>query len=361
MNMQNLENDTLQAATRALKEQTGMALTEVQGWPSQPGAGYDAVLETEDGDRLYVEVKLPAAQVNMGKLINQIREMPGKPILIADYINPNLAERLREQKIQFLDEAGNAYINLARRYIYIKGCKRLPRREQPGYARREKTGRAFQATGLKMLFAILCQPELLNAPYRTIAKVAGIANGTVGWVINDLKAGGLLVETNNKGRTITNYKKLFDLWVDAYPITLRPKLQRGQYIVEDPHWWGDFAIEQYQACWGGEIAAALLTEYLRPEIGTVYVNKQAFKSLMAAAKLRKPRTEQEYLTHRVDIYDAFWQHEDWLGNDIAYPHREKIVNPMIIYADLIATGDIRNAETARMIYEQHLPRYLRQD
>ena len=358
MNIHDLEADTLKAATKVLKEQTGMALTVVDGWAPAVGLGYDAILETEDGGRFYAEVKTPAARINMGKLVNQVREMPGPPIIVTDYINPNLAERLREQGVQFLDGVGNAYINQPQRYIFIKGCRK-PALEL--YEKKERTGRAFQATGLKMIFAILCQPDLLKAPYRTIAKVAGIANGTVGWVINDLKAEGLLIETKKTGRTINNHKKLFDLWVDAYPVALRPKLKRGQYIVEDPHWWKYFAIEQHEAYWGGETAAAILTDYLKPQEATVYVGRENFRELMATARLRKPRNEQENLTHKVHVYDAFWQHVDGWDNNAPILYQPKTVNPILIYADLIATGDVRNAEAARIIYEQHLPRHLRQD
>ena len=123
MNIQDLETDTLKAATDALKEQTGMALTAVDGWATTKDIGYDAMLETGDGGRFYAEVKAPAARINMGRLVNQVREIPGVPILVTDYINPKLADRLRQQEVQFLDGAGNAYINQPQRYIFIKGCK----------------------------------------------------------------------------------------------------------------------------------------------------------------------------------------------------------------------------------------------
>ncbi len=40
---------------------------------------------------------------------------------------------------------------------------------------------------------------------------------------------------------------------------------------------------------------------------------------------------------------------------------EDMVNPILIYADLIATGDQRNIETAKVIYDQYLIRYFRED
>ncbi|MBE3112412.1 MAG: hypothetical protein IMZ46_18205 [Acidobacteria bacterium] len=37
------------------------------------------------------------------------------------------------------------------------------------------------------------------------------------------------------------------------------------------------------------------------------------------------------------------------------------VHPLLIYADLVASGSDRNIETAKIIYEQHISRYLRED
>ena len=34
------------------------------------------------------------------------------------------------------------------------------------------------------------------------------------------------------------------------------------------------------------------------------------------------------------------------------------VHPILVYADLLATGNQRNIETARMIYEQHIVRLV---
>ena len=40
---------------------------------------------------------------------------------------------------------------------------------------------------------------------------------------------------------------------------------------------------------------------------------------------------------------------------------EDLVHPILIYADLLATGNERNIETARMIYDQHIVQLIRED
>ena len=50
----------------------------------------------------------------------------------------------------------------------------------------------------------------------------------------------------------------------------------------------------------------------------------------------------------------FWEFE--------YPWKNRnIVPPILIYADLLATGDTRNIETADIIYEQEIDRFIGKD
>ena len=56
----------------------------------------------------------------------------------------------------------------------------------------------------------------------------------------------------------------------------------------------------------------------------------------------------------IEILRVFWKFEtDELDKNT--------VPPLLIYADLLATGDARNIETARMIYEKELNKYIRED
>ncbi|MGA1867706.1 MAG: type IV toxin-antitoxin system AbiEi family antitoxin [bacterium] len=56
----------------------------------------------------------------------------------------------------------------------------------------------------------------------------------------------------------------------------------------------------------------------------------------------------------VEILERFWETvEIW--------QHEDMVHPILIYADLLATGNQRNIETAKMIYEQYIIRLIRED
>jgi len=192
----------------------------------------------------------------------------------------------------------------------------------------------------------------VNAPYREIAEVAGVALGTVGWIVTDLKDMGYIVEIDKRKRRLKGRKKLFHRWVEAYPEQLRPKLLIGKYTTTEPAWWKNTKFKKLAAYLGGEIAAEFLTHYLTPEIKTVYVREKP-QELLLAFKLRKdPHGD-------VELLKAFWNIKcDNINNK---GMDKKIVHPILVYADLLATGDPRNIETAEMIYAKNIAEHLRED
>ncbi len=290
---------------------------------------------------LFIEMKTHLTKAAVGAIAQQFKQYPEKGLLVADYINPVMAERLKELDIWFLDAAGNAYINEPPVLVYVKGNR--PEKLMGKTPKR----RAFQPTGLKVIYVFLCNPELVNAPYREIAAAADVALGTVGWVITDLKDLGHLVEMDKKKRRLIGLKKLFDRWVEAYPEQLKPKLLIGKFTTNEADWWKNKKLQNFDAYMGGEIAADYLTQYLIPEIKTVYVRGKP-QDLQLKFRMRKD-TDGE-----IELLKTFWNVEcDWPDN--------KIVNPILIYADLLATGDPRNIETAEMIYEKEIAQHLRED
>jgi len=56
----------------------------------------------------------------------------------------------------------------------------------------------------------------------------------------------------------------------------------------------------------------------------------------------------------VEIREQFWRF------DPKEPERD-MVHPILVYADLTATADARNIEAAKMIYEEHIERHLREN
>ncbi len=366
----NTEKELLDLAIEAVRRETGLQLGVQKREVRIENKYIDALLCVEGHkDQLAVEIKKWAQHINLGAVINQVKELPMKGLLVADYVNPVMATKLKEQDIQFIDTTGNAYINLPPTYVFVKGNRKTTVTNLKGIGNKTfganqprellKAGRAFQPTGLKVGYAFLCNPELINAPYRKIAVIADVAIGTIGWVIADLKDAGIILDKGKrKGRKIVNYKKFLDRWVENYPVKLRRKLVIGEFRTKNQAWWKKINITKYGAYWGGELAAAKYTKHLKPEIIFVYIKKEEVHNLLTRARLYK-----ETLDTNIDMFEKnanvimlepFWIEPFW-NDKFRY---DGYVNPVLVYADLIATGDPRNLETANRIYEEHITRHI---
>ena len=214
-------------------------------------------LECGDFERsLPVVVQTWAPQKDINALVSQIKSMPAKAILFADFVNPVMAEKFRQRSIAFVDCAGNLSIKNKPLNLYVKGKK-------PARLRSKRVrGRAFNAAGLKLIFAVFNQPLFLHASYRDISNKINIALGSVGPVIDDLYASGYILDDGE--RRLVNKKRLFERWVDGYLERLRPKQIMACYSCENKIWWQKADPCKIPGLWGGEVAIAKSTPFLMP-------------------------------------------------------------------------------------------------
>ena len=98
---QRTENQILELAIDAFNRETGVPVDIVTLQPKMGDRQYDAIVNI-DGHELMAEVKNHAQHGNLGAIIAQIQNMPRRGLLVADYVNPNMANVLRQQKIQFI-------------------------------------------------------------------------------------------------------------------------------------------------------------------------------------------------------------------------------------------------------------------
>lgn len=288
-----------------------------------------------------VDIKTTINKAAIGFLLQQKDKLPHQQLLIAKYITTYMAEDLRKNGIQFIDTAGNAYINHFPIYIYVKGNRPIDLFIQ------KQPKRVFKPTGLKMVYALLCNPDLINKPYRDIAKIADVALGTVGWIIRGLKELGFLIEMGKKGKKLLHKKELFNRWCTEYTEKLKPKLLLGRFNGPD-NWWKNYNLNPEHAQWGGEVAAYKLTKYLKPQDIIIYVERNNYNTIILENKLRKDDKGE------IELFERFWRLK---GAD----EFNNAVHPMLIYADLTGTGNQRNVETAKVVYEQYIIGYIGED
>jgi hypothetical protein len=291
--------------------------------------------------RYYVEVKANVTKTD--KLLVMMRKgrFEHPFLLVARYINGQMAEQLKQDGIEFIDTAGNAFINQPPLYIFVKGNKPTDIFKVPPIKR------AFKPAGLRTIYSFLCKPGLENKRYREIAGVTDVALGTVDWIMKELKELGFILDMGKRGNRLIQKEKLLQRWVTAYPEQLRPKLTLGRFRGEYG-WWQQKTLDPFKGQWGGEVAAAKLTQYLQPQIITIYTTPQQLNQLLIENKLKRDQIGD------VEILERFWKPaEPWTYKDV--------VHPILIYADLLATGNERNIETARIIYEQYIIQLIRED
>ena len=337
--MQNKEKDIVNKAIRQLEEATGFKTTlHFYDHPEKP----DAVLGINNEDYhidFNVEVKLFVNRARLGMIINQLRGMRGIPLLITEYINPALMETMEENQINFIDAAGNALIKVPPLFIKLTGNK-LDADNRIG-----TTKKTFNTAALQVIFTLLCNPGIENRTIRVIEENTGVATGTVYNTIQELIEQGYLLKRDFQRYKLIKKNRLLEEWVTLYPERLRQKYMLNRYQIGENQI-NNLQLKNYNALWGGEEAAARLTNYLKPFIYTIYIGERQGEFILMNRLKKDPNG-------RLILMKKFWnfQNDDYPG----------LTHPILVYADLLATGDSRNIETAKIIYEKDIVRYIQED
>lgn len=336
------EQTLLNRALEAFENVTGLR-TKVK--PARP-RGFpeaDAFIEiSSQGSqwRFAVEIKLRLTDTQANAWG---AHKPEHSILITTYVNPEQALRFREMGLGFLDTAGNAYLHDPPLIVFIRGIK------PPEAPLSLKEAESLGVAGLKVVFALLAAPAMIRRVHRGIAKAAKVSIGSVTNVLHQLQAAGFLRGEAPEKRKLIRKEELFERWVAEYATALWPKTLMGQFRASRVDWWKDVDPERYGILLGGEVAAARLDHYLSPEIAAVYTTELP-KQLILDARLRKDASGN------IEFRQPFWNVEDpELGSG------KGLVHPILIYADLLATGAGRNIEAAKRIHDDKIARYLQQD
>ena len=328
-------------------ENHGLAATVERKQPTLGRTTADALVRVgygKAGDTLYaVEIKRWLTPANLGPVVTRLRDLGTVAMLVTDYVTPQVADKLKELDVPFADAAGNAYLRGPNFLVWLTGRRPRTTNKPP------RTGRAWQPTGIKLIFALLCNPDWIAFGYRELAARAGVANGTVGWVMRELVEQGFLIKARRRTipRRLQNRRKFLDRWVEGYVGTLRRTTLLKRYRADNPDWWKNLDAPRHNVLLGGEPAAALLTAHLKPGVVTIYAKPGNFRFILEH-KLREAADGDMELRQQFWPFDYEWEHPN-------------LAPPVLIYADLLATGDARCIETAQRVYDEHLARLFAED
>jgi len=255
------------------------------------------------------------------------------PLMIAPFVTAHTADIWRRQMIAFVDTAGNMHLRGPGLFIDVRG------RPRPDDATSSpRTLRAFKNNGLRIIFALLCDPKLVASPYREIAHLSGTSLGTVHGVLNELHAMGYL-SSGEANRRLRRSHDLFRRWADAYAIDLCPRLTIAAFDAPDPTWWrhSTEAVQANGGQWGAEVAAHLLGSRLLPARAAIYASDVP-SELVIQQRFRRASGDGN-----VEIRKRFWS--------FPLPQDSPVVPTPLIYADLLASGDPRAIEAAEYLKE----------
>jgi len=211
----------------------------------------------------------------------------------------------------------------------------------------QNRGKLFKKSGIKLIHLFLSDPrldqeggnDLLNVSVRELASEAGMSTGSISELLSEMKERGFLL-TDGRYKRLVNRKELFDQWLHGY-MDYRFKVKKQCFDADRITWWKDRKPEREGFLWGGEPAAAILTDdFLRPQKLTLYTDEPLY-DLVVDGNL-----------HRVSTGGNV----EFIEPGLKTGGENGCVHPLLVYADLICSSDDRNTETATRIYA----RYLRQ-
>jgi len=278
-------------------------------------------------------------EVVVGQIKN-LTQRQARPLLITDYVSPAEAEALKRKKIDFVDAAGNIYLNQPPLYVEITGRKRS---EKP-----QRAKQVFQKTGLKLIYLLLKQPQAVNWSYRDLAQEADVALGTVGGILADLREMGFIRLAGPNLQVIARGNDLLNRWEVAYTERLRPKLTlrtcRFGGALEDLVTGIRRNRQPGEILIGGELGAALVTNQLRPANATLHINGDFLKVMQALRLLPHPEGN-------VELLQIFGNANGWNEKQT---QGIQLVDPLLIHAELLRGYSERLHEMAQLILNKYL-------
>jgi hypothetical protein len=298
------------------------------------------VLRTPDDEHaLPVELKRTyLTYATADGVLAQMKAATPRPwILFAPHIPRPLGRHLAEHDANYMDLAGNCRLVLGHRYVaHVEGRTR---------ERAAEERRGLRVPGYQVLFAILAEPDLLNATVRRLADAAGTGKTAAAETLRRLQDENLVGEVKGR-RFILETKVLLERWIAGYATHVRPRLLIGTYRTadRDPE-----ALERHveevladELTWGfgGGAAAARLARFYRGERTVVHLEKAP---LDLQKRLRAQRADDGPLV----LLRAPGQ--------IAFAGvKPRTVHPLLIYTELLVTDDPRAREAANEVWERHL-------
>ncbi len=286
---------------------------------------------------------------NLGKRLNGKQ----RPLLVTRNLSTQVIDQLLERNIEFIDVNGNVYLNSSEIYIIVRN-----------QILKENTNKSLEITALvlQVIYFILKDPSIIasdgvNGSYEKIDCLigSGITPKTVKNTLEKLQELDYIKRTR-KGYEIIDYIKLLERWELGYAERLRSKLLIGKfrYIGRQSFLEIENTLKLYAPKYnyliGGELAASIMTQYLRPVGATLHIHKDHNYFPLVVDLRLKPDPEGN-----IEIHQRFDKQSD------QHDHNEEfssLIHPLLVHAELVRTGDSRLKETAQLIFDKYIEKIV---
>lgn len=263
------------------------------------------------------------------QVVNANQKADPPLLLVADHISRDLGQHLADHQVSFIDAAGNCHIDLGGRFHALI----VGRRSEQKPPRRQD----FRTPGYQVVFAILADSLLLQAPVRQIASQAGVSKTVVAEVLRALDE-DLLIGREGRQRRVLDRATLLDSWLRAYERIVRRSWLIGRFTLRERD---ATEIEDKIAAalngmtwgFGGTAAAMRLAPHYRAAETSVHLledDPDVAKRLRAIPNHR----EGNIWLFRTDCPVAFRSPV------------ENTVHPLLVYTELVSMEDDRAREAA---------------
>ncbi len=263
-------------------------------------------------------------------------------MVFTDYVSARAAEKLKEAGIWFADAQGNASMNLpGKLLLHVAGNR--PQATPP------PKGQHYSAAGAKVLHYLLKHGPDVHATYRGMREAIGVSIDKIGKLIRELEQAELLQVLGRGDYRVVDAAATLRLWVDAYEAKLAPALLLGRYALA-VEYDREFLIGEAQSALedkvvvGGEVAADALTGHLRPGLLRLYVPEEH------VTRVRKKLLLAPSDRGSIELCNLYSR--EIVGEPAS--SETATTDPVFVYAELMADGDSRLAETAARLRQERL-------
>lgn len=253
-------------------------------------------------------------------------------LLVGPRVTERSAEIFRTLGINYIDPSGNAFITFDGVHIDVRGRRPNPDAPVESAVPRMTRGgvNLFSTKRSQVIFALLTWEDLLVRPVRELARTAGVSLGQAQDTLELLEHYGFLDDRRRLSRREREH--LIDQWTAGYPAGLGARNKIGSFS-------GDFSrLSPTEAAVyvSGEAAAQSLRN---PETIVLYTDMFPEGLIRAYRWRRNEENPNIFLRHQFwtppEAGDAGILRAPWL----------------LVYADLMASNDSRQAEAAHHLRE----------